>query len=294
MRYYNRLPTLGPSLLTVGMFDGVHLGHKALLNSISEHASCLNMQSVVFTFVDHPSTLLTPSKPKTLIIPLEQRVKLIEDEGIDHVVVYDFTSEFAKQTADQFINTLQKHIDAKALFLGYDGKIGSDRKSKEFESIELVRFPPTQKDGKTISSSEVREAIKKGDFKKVSQLLNRPYLLELHQIKGEGVGKKLGFPTLNFKLDHLTHPPFGVYQVNYWSGNTPFKAIANWGFAPTFSREGSPVLEVHLLELPPAITDLSQIEFVRYIRPEMKFKSPEDLKAQIKKDIQNVLEGASF
>lgn len=172
-RFYNEYPSLGSSLLTIGMFDGVHRGHQQLLHTLVDHAHSLRLKAVVLTFTTHPAHLFGRLKPA--IMTLEHRLRLIEETGVDDILVFDFTKRFASQTAEEFLHTLKKHIDLKALLLGYDGKIGSDRKKSNFTDTELITIPPFSIDGHLVSSSRVREAIIEGDFKTLSQLLGRPY-----------------------------------------------------------------------------------------------------------------------
>lgn len=287
MRYHNEYPKIGPSLVTIGVFDGVHLGHQQLLHSLVHHARALGLKAVVFTFTEHPSHLFNLGHTKPAITTLEHRLKLIEECGVNDIILFDFTKEFAAQTAEQFLHNLKKSIDLKALFLGYDGKIGSDRKKSNFSDTELVTIPPYSEHGHLISSSKIRDEISNGDFKNLPDLLGRPYTLYAPIIPGEGIGAKLGTPTLNIDVKGLQLPPKGVYELKYLDKGIPYKAIGNLGHAPTFGKRKL-LLEVHLLESPEKIGKFAEVEFVRFIRPEKKFASKEELMSQIQKDISTI------
>lgn len=287
MLYHNEYPKLGPSFITIGVFDGVHLGHQELLRTLVHHAHAMGFKAVVFTFSEHPSYLFELGHTKPAITTLEHRLKLIEECGVDEIIIFDFTKEFAAQTAEQFLKRLKQSIDVKGLFLGYDGKIGSDRKKSNFTDTELITIPPYSENGHLISSSKIREEISLGDFENLPKLLGRPYTLLGPVIHGEGRGKNINTPTLNIDVKGLQIPPKGVYELKYIQNSIPYKAIGNLGYAPTFGKRKL-LLEVHLLEVPEKIGETAEVEFIRYIRPEKKFASKEELMDQIQKDIRSI------
>ncbi|MFN4173597.1 MAG: riboflavin biosynthesis protein RibF [Parachlamydiaceae bacterium] len=287
MRYHNEYPKLGPTFITIGVFDGVHLGHQQLLKTLVHHAHAMGFKAVVFTFSEHPSHLFDLGHLKPAITTLEHRLHLIESCGVDDILIFDFTKEFAAQTAEQFLKRLKQSIDVKGLFLGYDGKIGSDRKKSNFTDTELITIPPYSENGHLISSSKIRDEISHGDFKNLPKMLGRPYTLYAPVISGEGRGKKLSIPTLNIDVKGLQLPPKGVYELRYLKDSVSYKAIGNLGHAPTFGKRKL-LLEVHLLEVPDSIDEMAEVEFVRFIRPEKKFNSKEALIEQIKQDIKQV------
>lgn len=286
MRCQNKIPKLGPSLLTIGVFDGVHLGHQRVLQTLVTHAESVDLIPVVFTFKDHPSHFLNPKHSKPLITTLEHRLRLIEALGLEYIIIEDFNADFAKQTAEEFLNNLYKRIDVKMLVLGHDSKIGSDRLKVPNIPADVISIPPLHENNHLVSSSLIRQKLKEGDLKTVSECLGRPYSILGKVVKGQGLGKKLGAPTLNIEVGGLALPPFGVWELKVRMGRDKLKAIGNLGLAPTVKREGPPVLEAHILApLPEPIPDYIEVEFGKYIRPEFKFESVEELKEQIQKDI---------
>lgn len=289
MRCLNKLPSVGPSLLTIGVFDGVHLGHQSVIHTLVSHALSLDLFPVVYTFKDHPSKFLNPRNSKKMITTLEHRLRLIEALGVEYIVIQDFDAPFSKQTAQEFLDLTHASIDFKSLVLGHDSKIGSDRLKAPHIPADVISIPPFTLEGVPISSSLIRQKLQEGDIKTVSSYLGRPYSIFGKIVKGQNLGAKLGTPTLNIEVGDLALPPLGVWEVKARFGTDKVKAIANLGFAPTVGREGPPLLEVHLLhKMAEPILEFIEVEFQRYIRPEIKFENLAELKKQIQKDISSL------
>lgn len=272
--------------LTVGMFDGVHLGHQQVIMETIASAAKRGILSEVVTFENHPSSIIDPHKTKRLLTTHFHKLKLIEALNPDKITSIPFTKDFSAFTAKEFLEPYQP----KALYLGYDARIGKDRSGDKEHLLNLsqeMRFdlhyiPPLIADNNPISSSRLRKVLEEGNLREVRKLLGRPYSIYSKVVAGEGRGSLIGFPTLNVDISSLALPPLGVWAVRVDSK----RALANLGFAPTFNRPGPPILEVHLLE-PYDFTTYIDVEFVEFIRKEIKFNSIEELKLQIKKDISS-------
>lgn len=285
-----------PIVLTIGFFDGVHLGHQKIfetMNSLKgEHG-----QSVVLTFENHPQTVLKPGSSLSLINTLQQRTELIRSQDIDLLVLLPFDEEIKSLSCDDFLMNLHEHIPFDHLVLGPDSTIGhkkegdadlikllSRKYSFEFTQVDFVNFEKER-----ISSSRIRKLIEEGKLDLVEKQINRPYSIKAPIIEGEQIGQKMGFPTLNLNVEDLALPPLGVYKVYVLINNEKHLGVANLGYAPTVQDRKDPVLEVHILEGGENFKDTSiEMEFSSYIRSEKKFSSIDELKNQIQKDIEAV------
>ena len=266
-------------VLTLGTFDGVHLGHRHVIEETVRTAKTFKYLSEIVTFT-HP-----PDKSKPLITFPDHKMALIATLQPDTITSIEFTPEFSQMTAEDFLLSMKPHT----LILGYDAKIGKERSgdpqhlehlSKKLH-FNLRYLPPVLFNDLPISSSRVRNAIQAGDLELVKNLLGRPYSIRSHSIPGEQRGRLLGCPTLNIDVSSLVLPPLGVWAVTL--NGAP--AIANLGYAPTFHRQGPALLEVHLLD-PPLPNEPFEVTFKAYLRPEITFPTPEALKQQIALDIE--------
>lgn len=283
--------------LTIGNFDGVHLGHQALLKRLTMTASAAHERSVVITFTNHPSEVLRPDSPVPLLCTYEHKIKLIREIGIDLLIPLTFTKEFASQTSEEFLQKVRTYYPFSRLMLGPDATMGRDRRGDRtylqalaknwgftFENIEELIS-----EGTKVSSSKIRELIQKGNLKGAEKLLGRQFSIYTYVKTGQGLGKRIGFPTLNMEVEKLCLPPFGVYAVRVLGEGKPLKGVANLGVAPTVRQDNKPILEVHLLETHDEIKNESLIEVIlhTYLRPEMRFANVDQLKEQISQDVQN-------
>jgi riboflavin kinase/FMN adenylyltransferase len=290
MKIFNNLKEIpssfGPIAVTLGNFDGVHLGHQALLRRLKE----LAQRRLVLTFSNHPNSVLQKT-PITYLTTLPHRLVLLEGLGLEELVLIPFTEQFSRQTAKDFLTSLKKVLPFTHLVLGYDAIIGSDRNkdlmclSKEL-SFTLEYLQPVTMRQKIVSSSEIRRCIQTGNLREASLFLGRPYSIFASVQHGQNKGGALGFHTANLHVQELTLPPLGVYVVQVVVQGNIFPAVANLGHAPTLHMNRPPCLEVHLID---TICDLygQEIEvfFHQFIRPEQRFKNSFELKEQIKKDI---------
>ena len=284
---YKDFPTSTlPLALSIGIFDGVHLGHQALLSRLKQMAP----QTAVFTFSNYPDEVLHGVSILQLTT-LSHRLALFEKMGIDHTILVPFTQSFSQQTARQFLTQINRSIPFSYLVLGHDAVIGHDRNcdlsdlTKEL-SFVLEYLEPIRLNGKVISSSEIRKCILAGKLAEASALLGRPYSIFANVVHGQGKGGILGFHTANLPVEELALPPLGVYIVKVKIDHTILPAVANLGYAPTLHKERPLCLEVHLIDDCRDLYDKElEVFFLKYLRPEIKFEHIDALKNQIRTDI---------
>lgn len=287
------------AVITVGNFDGVHLGHQTLLKQVKEHAKETFGTSVVFTFEPHPIKVLKKQKIP-LITPFERKIELIAQLGIDVIICPPFTIEFSKISAREFVeNILIKKIGMKEIIVGHDYAFGRGREG----NIKLLKalgseldfkvhiVEPVLVDNMAVSSTRIRKLIMEGKLEMVKILLNRYYQVSGEVITGHNRGGRLlGFPTANLRLVNEVFPKNGVYAVEVIFNDRIYKGVANIGFKPTFGN--------HILSVETHILDFNQdiygkkirLNFVKRLRDEKKFPSIEALAAQIKRDIKEARE----
>lgn len=285
-----------PSALTIGNFDGVHCGHLALLNKLKYSAESLAGESVVLSFTNHPVEVLRPGHSVARLCTIEHKIKLLELQGINTLILLPFDAAFASQTAEEFIQRLRSHCNLTHLLLGHDAVIGKNREGAPSllkaiaakEDFTLDYLPELVLEGGKVCSSQIRALISQGDLKGAEHLLGRPYSIYTTTRAGLGLGKRIGYPTLNFDVEGLCIPPYGVYAVAVIIEETLLHGVANLGVAPTVRNDNKPLLEVHLLNYQEHLTLDKGIEaqFVQYIRPEMRFHDIEELQSQISRDVQ--------
>lgn len=286
--------------ITIGAFDGIHLGHKALFQETLRIAQTLNLEPLVVTFDPHPRKVIQPHLSLKLLTTLEEKLELIEKEGFLKIVILPFTLALAELSPDLFVEKyIVDYLKTRYVIVGFNFRFGRNRLgdtellknlgAKYQFQVKIVS--PVIIDEKRVSSSLIRDLIAKGEVDKASLFLGRPYLLTGKVIKGKGRGRLLGFPTANLLVsEEKLIPARGVYAVWAYLHNRKYKGALNIGFNPTFSeRELS--IEVHLLNFDTSqdlYNQLIRIEFIKYIRNEKKFTSMEELKVQIEKDCQLV------
>lgn len=288
-----------PSVLTFGNFDGVHLGHQSLLKKVKELSQSEKLNAAVVTFKNHPSTVLRPNHLTPLLTTPEHKLKLLSAFGIDIAFMLPFNADFADQTAEKFLQNLQKALPFRFLLLGYDQRFGKDRlgdRSSIMKFADKMHFfvdtiEPMVVDEKPISSSAIRRSIQEGNLRLASLLLGRPYSIYAPITLGRGQGKTLGFPTANIDASFLSVPPFGVYAVTVKINGELLKGVANIGFAPTLRSDHKPLLEVYLFDHHKDVYgQFAEVVFEEFIRPEKIFADSDALKEQIKKDIEAAIQ----
>ena len=286
------------AVITIGNFDGVHIGHQALFHEVIEKADALGGTSIVMTFEPHPSRVLKQSDHPPLITLYEQKVELIASSGIDILICFPFTREFAAISAKEFVeDILLKRIGIKAIVLGRDYTFGRNREGNlellqtyaenlGFEVIVADWIQTLNTQPGRISSTHTRELVMAGKVADAQKLLGRYYQIRGIVATGHNRGGRLlGFPTANITLHDELCPKTGIYAVTVECGNKQYKGVANIGYRPTFDDHEFAV-EVHILDFNDDIYGHKiRINFIQRIRDEIKFSNISELSDQIKKDI---------
>lgn len=290
-------------VVTLGNFDGVHLGHQKIFQKVKEEASKIQGEAVVITFEPHPLKVLSPQQCPPLLTPFRKKMMLIEKSGIETVLCLEFSLAFSEISPAEFVtNILVGKVHTRKIIVGYNyhfgKKQGGDvkmlKKMGEHFHVEVEVMEPLKIDHETVSSSKIRELIKEGQIEKASKWLGRDYLIIGKVIEGAKRGQTLGFPTANLKISDELYPKTGVYAVEVVWDDQLFNGLANIGFNPTFSlgrgedsQKGPFSLEIHILNFNREIYgDEIQVNFKKRIRDEISFDSPAHLIDQIRKDIQ--------
>lgn len=299
MNFYAPIPISVNKVAAIGMFDGVHAGHRLLIDTLRHTAASIGLDSVVFTFAEHPASVLRPgSEPPALLTP-QQRVEQLRRCGIDEVVTLHFTPELAKLTAAEFVLWLRDNYNVRHLVLGYDTKMGSDRvsSSSQFEAIcrplgiEVSTAPQFVMDGVVVSSSTIRRALAHGDVRLASKLLGRSYSLTGTVVHGNGNGTGIGFPTANLEIPPgMAVPCNGVYAAGAQVDEKVYPAMVNIGLRPTLDDGRGITIEAHLMGYDGNLYDRNiKLEFVERLRDERKFDSLDALRRQLADDAADAL-----
>lgn len=286
-RYFEK--SMKECVLTIGNYDGIHLGHQTLINHVISESRSLQVESAVITFEPHPKEFFTPEKAPQRVISLREKLEFFQAHRIDRVYVIKFNKKFSKLTASEFIDILKLKVKAIGLVVGSDFRYGNMREAG-LDELKTSGIKVTQPgtiflEKERISSSLVRDALKQSNFIRVEELLGRPYMISGRVIHGEKRGRTLGFATANIHMFHKSPPLSGVFAVKLDS----FYGIANLGVKPTFGGINKLVLEVHLFNFSKEIYEKHvHVTFYKKIRDEKKFKNAEDLSQQISTDIKAV------
>jgi riboflavin kinase/FMN adenylyltransferase len=287
------------SCVTIGNFDGVHLGHQALLHRTKERARELGLASIVVTFDPHPLRVIRGQTPPFITL-IEQKMALLSAIGLDHTVCLPFTREMAELTPEEFVQLyLVQGLKAKALIIGHDYVFGKNKRGnyellKELglrHGFVVEKIEPIYKNGDVVSSTRIRNLVQAGRVGEVRPLLGRYYQVSGSVIVGHKRGGPiLGIPTANLKLVDELYPQPGVYAVWVELGEEILPAVANVGYNPTFGNDALSV-EVHILDFARDLYGQKvRVNFVQHIRPEQKFAGLEELKTQIHRDIAQARE----
>lgn len=291
------------TVLTVGTFDGVHGGHMALIEKVLEKAEQREARSAVITFDPHPREIINPgAEGIKMLTTLEERCEILAELGIDLLIVIPFDRDFSLLSSEEFVrDIIYKKVGVSEFVIGYDHHFGRDREGT-IETIERIgeelgfsSYVVSKKEmgNTTISSTLIRKTIaEEGEVKQAAGYLGRPYLLNGLVIHGEERGREIGFPTANLKPEHPNKiiPQTGVYAVTVRIGEKWYGGMMNIGVRPTFG-EDKPTLEVHIFDFEETIYGQTiQVRYVDRIRDERKFSGVEELKVQLEKDRQLVLD----
>jgi len=289
------------AIVTTGTYDGVHKGHRKILQALMDTAKKDGGESVVITFWPHPRKIVGTGNIEEIksLSTLDEKTKILASLGIDHLVIIPFNREFSELSSEEFIhNILIKNIGTKKLVIGYDHKFGRNREGS-FEylknnaaalGIEVQEIPRQDLNDIAISSTEIRKALSKGDVKTAALYLEQPYSISGIVVKGRQLGRTIGFPTANIKVndpDKLI-PADGVYAVYVNYKGECLKGMLNIGFRPTVEGQDK-TIEVHILSFDKEIYgEELEIQFIQFIRPEQKFNGLDQLKEQLGKDREMV------
>ena len=282
------------TVLTIGVFDGVHLGHRFLIQRLREKAAEEGLLSGVVTFHRHPRLVLSPESGITYLTTLKERIRLLKSLGVEHIVTLSFTRELSQLGAREFIALIRRHLRMRALVIGPDFALGKGREGGsptlkalgEELDFSVAVVPPKVWEGEVVSSTAIRQALSRGDVMAVSRLLGRRFALAGGVSKGDERGKLLGFPTANLVPEQeQALPADGVYATRAFLSETVYQAVTNIGVRPTFGG-GQRIVEVHLLDFEGELYGRElRIELVERLRGEMRFASADELKTQITRDV---------
>lgn len=284
-------------IATVGFFDGVHGGHRFLINEVIAEAKKTGMPAVVITFDEHPRKVLKSDFQPKLLTTFEEKIELLKTTQIDECVVLNFSYELSLLSAKEFITTvLKEKINVKTLFVGHDHRFGHNRE-EGFEDYKAygdeigIKVVQAQRyslpNEENFSSSRIRKCLDSGEIEEANRLLTYPYTFMGQVINGYKNGRKIGFPTANiwFESDEKIIPKVGVYAVKVYLKGEEYKGMMNIGFRPTFHSDNSLSMEVHIIDFDDDIyDDKIKVECLYRIRDEKKFNGVDELIAQLKKD----------
>ena len=282
--------------LALGYFDGVHLGHQAVIKNAVNYAKQNSGKSAVITFKDHPCCFFHGVCPK-YILTREYREKFIADLGVDYLYELDF-EKLAGLSAEEYLeNILIKHFSPKSISTGFNHNFGhnktGDVKFLEQESVKYnykyFALPPQKYDGEVISSTKIRKLLSDGQIDTANKMLGRNFIIEGTVIKGRQIGRTIGFRTANILYPlELIDIPFGVYSVLVNYASQTYQGIANFGVRPTVNGQGA-LLEVHIIDFEKDIYgEVLEVKFIKMLRTERKFDSLDSLKQQISRDIKSI------
>lgn len=285
-RHFDKQPF--ECVMTVGNYDGIHLGHQALINHVITYAKKERYHSAVMTFEPHPREFFDSISAPSRIISLREKLEFFDSLGINRVHVIRFDADFAKISAEEFTNILKDNLNAKKLVLGKDFRFGQNREGGvemlKNAGIEILVADEFMINQERVSSSLVRESLSHGDFKKVNLLLGRPYAISGKVIHGDKRGREIGFPTANIHMFHERPPLRGVFAVKL---DDSF-GVANLGIRPTVSGLSQLNLEVHVFDFSADLYGKHvHVTFLKKLRDEKKFNNVNELKLQIEIDIAN-------
>ena len=282
-------------LLTIGVFDGVHLGHKYLISQLVEQARQQNLLGGVVTFRQHPQEMLAPQTKLPFLTDLIERSNLLKKEGVEAIIPLSFTAELAQLTARSFVNLLKKYLRMRGLVIGPDFALGRNREGNadtlrllgQEMSFGVTVVLPVMINGEVVSSTAIRQALADGDMKKVHSLAGRPFSLHGHVVTGAGRGVELGFPTANLDIDpEQAIPANGVYATWAYIDGKAYQSMTNIGKRPTFGGKECTV-EVYVLDYHSDLYGHElRVDIMERVRGEKQFNTAEELKKQIAEDVK--------
>ena len=300
MRIFDNLKSYSSekeSILTIGTFDGVHIGHNKILKRLIQDSKKNNLSSLVMTFFPHPRMILNKSHEIKMIDTIDEKINLLEKTGLDNLIIHPFDNNFSKIRTKEFVEEiLVKKLKIKEIIIGYDHKFGKDREAsvedlKKFGKdymFTVKEIPAQEIDSIAISSTKIRNAILNGEIEKCNKFLGRNFILTGKVVYGDGLGKKIDFPTANIEIKETYKiiPKNGVYLVKTKINSNTYFGMMNIGIRPTVGGTNKS-LEIHFFNFKDNIYGKNvSIEIIKKIRDEEKFSSIDQLKIQLKKDEQ--------
>jgi riboflavin kinase / FMN adenylyltransferase len=286
--------SFGPCAITIGNFDGVHGGHRKILRRVAALAREEGWKGAALTFDPHPAKLLAPSNAPRLLTSLQQRTRIMLEQGIDQILILPFTLELAALSPEEFVREiLVDKLGVRAVLVGSNFRFGKRAAGDaatleqlgERYSFETDILAPVIWRKRVISSSEIRRLIEAGDVSTACRMLGRPHSLVGAVVRGEGIGSKQTVPTLNLDTSAEIVPANGVYVTRTHAGEREWPSITNIGYRPTFNGQHRTIETYLLSALDGAPPEEISVEFLRRVRDERKFESPDALKAQILRDV---------
>ena len=300
MKIFNNIQSYSSekeSILTIGTFDGVHIGHNKILTKLVEESKKNNLSSLIMTFFPHPRIVLQKSQEIKMIDTMDEKIHLFEKTGVDNLIIQPFDENFSKIRAKEFVEEiLVKRLKIKHIIIGYDHRFGKDREAsvedlKKFGlnyMFTVEEIAAQEIHSIAISSTKIRNAILKGEIKKCNEYLGRNFMLTGKVVHGDGLGKKINFPTANIQIKepYKIIPKNGVYLAKTIFNSNIYFGMMNIGVRPTIGGKNKS-LEVYFFNFKNNIYDKTiSIEIINKIRDEEKFSSIDELKTQLKKDEQ--------
>ena len=287
-----------PSILTLGTFDGVHKGHRKIISNLKSEAKRNNLRSIILTFFPHPRNIVSSEIIKS-ISTIDEKIKIFSDLGIDELIIQKFDKSFASMDAKEFIELLVDNLKIKKIIVGYNHRFGKNRSADinvlkdfslkyDFEVLEIKAF---EVENIKISSTKIRDAIQQGNIKLCNNYLGYNFNINGDVVKGKSIGKSLGFPTANIKIveEYKIMPKNGVYLVRCFFEKEKLYGMMNIGFNPTFGSNDK-TLEVNIFDFDKDLYgETIRIEFLNFIREEIKFENVELLQNQLIKDRENCI-----
>lgn len=284
-----------PAIVTIGTFDGVHIGHQKIINRLIDLGKQEELKSVILTFFPHPRMVLQKDSNIKLINTIDERSKILDRLGLDYLLIKKFTKDFSRLSAEEFVKqVLVDKLNAKKVIIGYDHRFGRNRNAdindlmkygEEF-GFEVEEISAQDINDVAVSSTKIRTALSEGNIQKANRYLGYPFMLTGTIVKGKGIGKQLDYPTANIHIeeDYKLIPKQGSYVVKSTIDDTIVFGMMNIGMNPTVSGD-SESIEVHFFNFEKSIYGKKiQIDVLERIRDEQKFESIEDLKLQLEKD----------
>ena len=291
----------GPLFLAIGVFDGVHRGHQAVISTSADHAQAANGTPIVVTFDPHPEKVLRPQSAPHLLSATQHKIALIRALGVRHLLIINFDQQFAATEPEDFVEQLVTHSKPlREICVGHEWSFGKNRRGnlellKKLGSkfdFGVVGVPPIKANDEVVSSTAIRQAIERGDFARAAAMLGREYTILGTVTHGDNLGKKIGFPTANLSAHNEQFPPNGVYAAEALIQGQLDRGVVNLGVRPTVaSGKSERILEIHLFDFNRDIYGKDvEVRFAKFLRPERKFENVEALAGQIRRDVDQARE----